>query len=107
MKKEDGLIDWNMPARDIANRVRGFQPFPTAYTSYLGKKLTIWNANAVMTRISGAPGMILEAKGDNLKVSCGRGTALNIGELQIEGKRRMPVRDFLNGTKVKVGEELG
>jgi methionyl-tRNA formyltransferase len=107
MKKEDGLIDWNMPASDIANRVRGFQPFPTAYTSYQGKKLTIWNANAVMTRISGSPGMILEAKGDNLKVSCGRGTALNIGELQIEGKRRMPVRDFLNGTKVKVGEELG
>jgi methionyl-tRNA formyltransferase len=107
MKKDDGLIVWGMTANDIANRVRGFQPFPTAYTSYQGRKLTIWKSRAFETELTGAQGVILEAKGDNLIVSCGGGTALNIGELQAEGKRRMPVRDFLNGTKVQTGESLG
>lgn len=106
MRKEDGLIDWNLNAQDISNRVRGFQPFPTAFTSFQGKKLTLWNAEPSEDVISGSPGEILEAKGDSLLVSCGSGT-LKIEELQIEGKRRMQVRDFLNGTNVQVGEVLG
>lgn len=106
MRKEDGLIDWNLNAQDIANRVRGFQPFPTAFTSYQGRKLTLWRGEAQEGDFSDFPGKILEAKGDNLVVSCG-GQVLKIDELQIEGKRRMPVRDFLNGTKVQVGEVLG
>ena len=105
MRKEDGLIDWKSGAEDITNRVRGFQPFPTAFTSYQGKKLTLWKVGA-LDSFPGAPGEIVEAKGDNLVVSCGSET-LNIYELQIEGKRRMSVRDFLNGTKVQVGEVLG
>jgi methionyl-tRNA formyltransferase len=107
MKKEDGLIDWNRTALEIANRVRGFQPFPTAFTSYSGKKLTVWKSTPGMTGASGKAGEIIEAKGDNLIVSCGADSALKIEELQIEGKRRMPVRDFLNGTKVQAGELLG
>jgi len=107
MKKEDGLINWGMLASDIVNRVRGFQPFPSTYSAYQGKKVTIWKANAVAAEVSAVPGVILEAKGDNLIVSCRGGTALNISELQIEGKRRMPVRDFLNGTKVQPSEILG
>jgi methionyl-tRNA formyltransferase len=107
MHKEDGLIDWNMSARDIVNRVRGFQPFPTAFTSYQGKKLTIWKAAVEDSPVSGSPGVIVEAKGDNLIVSCGSGTALNIKELQIEGKRRMAVRDFLNGIKIQIEGVLG
>lgn len=107
MHKEDGLIDWKMSAGEIANRVRGFQPFPTAYSSHQGKKLTVWKAHADEEPVSDPPGVIVAAKGDNLVVSCGGGTALNISELQIEGKRRMAVKDFLNGTKMQIGEELG
>ena len=106
MRKEDGLITWTSSARDIANRVRGFQPFPTAFTSYQDKKLTLWKTESAEDSLSGSPGQIVEAKGDNLIVSCGDGT-LKINELQIEGKRRMSVRDFLNGTRVQVGEVLG
>lgn len=109
LKKEDGLIDWNLTATEIVNRVRGFQPFPTSFTSYQGKKLTVWKAKEVQD--SGfafeRSGEILEAKGDKLLVSCGQETSLQIEELQLEGKRRMNVRDFLNGVKMKTGEILG
>ncbi|HEX8735945.1 MAG TPA: methionyl-tRNA formyltransferase [Pyrinomonadaceae bacterium] len=108
MKKEDGFISWMLTATDIANRARGFQPFPTAFTFYKEKKLTIWkcqpsNASHQLKTV----GEILEAKGDNLLVFCGGDTVLQIDELQLEGKRRMPTRDFLNGVKLEAGEILG
>ncbi len=109
MKKEDGFIDWKKSAREISNQVRGFQPFPTSYTHLQEKKMTIWKARDVQTPNSKlqSPGEILEAKGDELIVSCGNHSVLKILELQIEGKRRMSVRDFLNGIKISVGEILG
>ena len=108
MKKEDGLISWMLSAPEIADRARGFQPFPTAFTFYKEKKLTIWkcqpsNASHQLKTV----GEILEAKGDRLLVFCGGDTVLQIEELQIEGKRRMPTRDFLNGVKLQAGEILG
>ncbi len=109
MKKEDGAIDWKMNATEIVNRVRGFQPFPTSFTKYQDKKLTIWKAGECQIsdfrfQISGE---ILEAKGDKLFVGCGNQTVLRIEELQLEGKRRMTTRDFLNGIKLQLGEKLG
>lgn len=106
MKKADGLIDWSMNANMIVDRVRGFQPFPTAYTSHRGGRLVIWSASVTEGR-TGSPGEILEASVETLVVACGRGTALQITELQPEGKRRMSARDFLNGAKAVVGETLG
>jgi methionyl-tRNA formyltransferase len=108
MKKEDGLISWMLSAPEIANRARGFQPFPTAFTFYKEKKLTIWRcqpSNASHRLKTG--GEILEAKGDQLLVFCGGETVLQIDELQLEGKRRMSTRDFLNGVKLPAGEILG
>jgi len=107
MKKEDGLIDWTLTALEVARRIRGFQPFPTAFTSYAGKKLTIWQGEPAGVTIAGNPGEIIEAKGNGFVVACGKNTALRVHELQLEGKRRMPVSDFLNGTRVQAGEILG
>lgn len=109
MKKDDGLIDWNLPAEKIANRVRGFQPFPTSFSKYQDKKLTIWKAGEIQDPEFNIqnPGEILEAKGDKLFVACGNLTILQIEELQLEGKRRMTTRDFLNGIKLRTGEKLG
>lgn len=109
MKKEDGLIDWRKEAREIVNQVRGFQPFPTSFTSFQGKKLTIWKAEVMENGkwIMNNAGEILSAKGDELIVSCGSHSSLIIQELQIEGKRRMTARDFLNGVKIEAGEILG
>ena len=106
MKKEDGLIDWSMPADEIERRVRGFQPFPSSFTFHDGHRLTVWSGKVepIASRI---PGTVVERSGDRLLVQCGGGAALAVLEIQPEGKRRMPVRDFLNGSKIAVGDVLG
>lgn len=109
LKKEDGLIDWSKTAREISNRVRGFQPFPTSFTKLQGKKMTVWKAAELETENWKLEnfGEILEVEGDELIVSCGNHSLLKIQELQLEGKKRMFVRDFLNGVKISIGEILG
>ncbi|MEP6924647.1 MAG: methionyl-tRNA formyltransferase [Pyrinomonadaceae bacterium] len=106
MKREDGLITWELGAKDIVNRIRGFQPFPNAF-AYLGdKKLVLWNAVAESLSAPLAAGTILQAKGDDLLVVCGESSVLRVREVQLEGKRRMSVRDFLNGAKLESGEKF-
>jgi len=108
LKKEDGLIDWALDAAQIERRVRGFQPWPNAYTKYGSHRLVIWRANVVSDEgMLGGEGEILKAHGDDLIVACGDETLLRIEEAQPEGKRRMSVRDFLNGARVRVGEQFG
>jgi methionyl-tRNA formyltransferase len=108
MKREDGLVDWHMTAVDISNRVRGFQPFPSAFTYFRTGKLTFWaSSDLEADDLGGNPGEIVRAELDDLRVACGRGTILKIKELQPEGKRRMAVRDFVNGSKPAVGEVFG
>ncbi len=106
MKKEDGRFEWTYPAERIVRMVRGFQPFPTTYTSLDGKKLTIWNARTGAEPTAEDPGTIISAHGDELIVACGDESTMEISELQLEGKRRMSVRDFLNGMKLKAGDRL-
>jgi len=105
--KEDGRIDWSLPADKIARMVRGFQPFPTTYTSLDDKKLTIWSAVPQTDESDANPGLVLAAKADDLVIKCGGDSALEVIELQLEGKRRLPARDVLNGGSITVGSELG
>ena len=113
MKKEDGLINWSLPADEIAARVRGFQPFPTSFTFYQGKKLTVWKASTPLipdgNLLTNPPeaGTILGTYKDHIFVYCTGSIVLAIEELQIEGKKRMATRDFLNGIKLQVGEKFG
>ena len=109
LTKEDGQVFWDSRAATIKNHVRGFQPFPTAFTSYDNKKLTIWKTE-VSSEIIGEEietGTIIEAKGDDLVVACGNRTVLKLLEVQLAGKNRLRARDFLNGVKISVGEKLG
>jgi methionyl-tRNA formyltransferase len=108
MRKEDGLISWMLNAQDISDRVRGFQPFPTAFTLFRGKKLIIWRSSIVESphKLS-QPGEIVEAAGDRFLIFCGGDSLLQIIELQPEGKRRMSARDFINGVRPGIGEVLG
>lgn len=108
LKREDGLIDWNLNSGAIANRVRGFQPWPNAHTVYDSKRLTVWNAVVESNEnVNASAGEIIDAKNENLLVACGENSALRLIEIQLEGKKRMPVRDFINGSRVKVGDKLG
>jgi methionyl-tRNA formyltransferase len=107
LKKEDGRIDWNLPALEIWNRIRGLRPWPGAYTTFRGKSLHIW---APLRPTAGEtmpldPGTLIPDRG-RLRVICGQGTLLELEEVQLEGRKRMPVRDFLNGVKVALGEKV-
>lgn len=108
MKKADGLIDWTMRADEISRRVRGFQPFPGSFSHYEGKKLTFWRAAPLNAAVeSGRPGTVVRAVGAEFAIECGDGTVLGVSEIQIEGKRRMQVRDFLNGVRIPEGAIIG
>lgn len=109
LHKEDGRIDWEMNADEVARRIRGFQPFPTAFTYFNEKKLTIWKAHegsSLEDTEQKEPGTIVAVKGGEIAVQC-RDSILYIDELQIEGKRRMAAREFLNGHNIKMGLILG
>jgi len=107
LKRENGLIDWSMDAFAIERRVRGFQPWPNAYTSLDSRRLIIWRATPEQIDLSIMHGQVVEARSDRLVVSCGHSTLLRIAELQPEGGRRMSARDFINGKYVKDGALLG
>jgi methionyl-tRNA formyltransferase len=104
LTKEDGRIDFRRSAEEIRNRLRAFQPWPGAYSSFRDRTLHIWDATASMGTI--APGQLL-IQGEGLLVGCGSATALEIRELQPQGKRRMQVRDFIHGYRPRTGERLG
>jgi methionyl-tRNA formyltransferase len=108
LKKEDGLIDWSLSAVEIERRARGFQPWPNAYTTFNSKGLTIWRAQpADSPNPDMPPGEVIIAHGDELLVGCGEGTALRLIEVQPEARKRIPVRDFINGMRLKVGDRFG
>lgn len=106
LKKEDGLANFSFPARRIYNRLRGFQPWPGCYSTFRGKKLATISAKPVSS--TGAqPIGGLTTEGDRLLVSCGENTALELLEMQPEGKRKMSAGDFIRGYRPTSGERLG
>ncbi|HEX4230656.1 MAG TPA: methionyl-tRNA formyltransferase [Bryobacteraceae bacterium] len=105
LKKEDGLVDWTRPAYQIDNRLRGFTPWPGAYTRFRGQQLTIMRAR-IETGIA-VPVATLHSERRRLYAGCGEGTLLELLEIQLEGKRRMSAEAFLNGYQPGPGEILG
>ena len=106
LTKEDGRIDFRRTAQEIYNRLRGFQPWPGAFTTFRGKKLSVIEAKPV-DRNAGVPPATLSFDGERLLVACGQETALELLAVQPEGKKRMSARDFVNGHQPKPGEQLG
>lgn len=106
LKKEDGLIDFGRPAAEIGRLVRGLNPWPSAYTYYEGKMLKIWSASAAASSHGAAPGKVIAVTKDEIRIACGDGELI-LHEIQLEGKKRMQVHDFLLGTHVREGEMLG
>ena len=104
LKKQDGRIDFRQTAQEICNRLRGFQPWPGAFTVFRGKNLHVWQA--AVSQHSLLPGELL-VEGNCLFVGCGEGAALALFEVQPEGKKRMPAGDFVHGYRPQSGEKLG
>ncbi|MGH9663059.1 MAG: methionyl-tRNA formyltransferase [Bryobacteraceae bacterium] len=105
LKKEDGHIDWRLSAAEIFNRARGFQPWPGCYTEMRGQRLHIWRATPA-GGWAAAPGL-LRARGRALQVACGDGTALELREVQLEGRKRISGEAFRNGYPMSENERLG
>ena len=103
LTREDGLIDCTRPATDVFNRWRGFQPWPGAWTTLRGKKL-------IVNRMARAEGQgtasALEVEGQRLFLGCDQ-SRVELLEVQMEGKKRMPAAEFMRGFQIKHGERVG
>jgi methionyl-tRNA formyltransferase len=104
LKKEDGLLDFSLLASELVNRIRGFQPWPGAYTRFRGKNLHIWKAAPANAALHSAE---LYLNGEHLLVGCGHNTSFELLETQLEGKKRSSARDFVHGYRPQPGEKLG
>jgi len=102
LKKEDGHITFTSGPQEILNRVRGFQPWPGAYGFLKGQRFHVWRG--AITDRTLAPGALV-AQGKRLFVGCGGG-AIELLEIQVEGKKRMASSAFLNGFSIAAGEVL-
>jgi methionyl-tRNA formyltransferase len=106
LKREDGLIDFSRSAVDTWNRLRGFQPWPGAFARFRGKMLHLHAAMpAAKIGVVAAAHFVVE--NDRLLLGFAHGTALDVQELQLEGKKRMSARDFVNGYRPKDEEAVG
>jgi methionyl-tRNA formyltransferase len=106
LKKEDGVVDWRQPARNIFNRSRGFLPWPGTWTQLRGQVFHLWRSRVAEPRDEVAPGRVI-ADRRRFLVQCGEGTVLELLEVQVEGRKRVAGSAFLNGWKPEPNEVLG
>jgi len=107
LKKEDGRIDWWLSARKIYNRIRGLQPWPGAFTTFRGKNCQIWGKPLKPISAGGMPGIMLPTQEDGLLVICGGNTVLRVECVQLEGRKQVTDREFMNGARIVPGERFG
>ncbi len=105
IRKEDGRIDWNLEAEAIERRIRGLNPWPSAYTELTGKILKIWRAEVLPKESGQTPGTVTEAGKGGFCVQTGKGV-LRLLEVQLEGKKRMDAQAFLRGFHAAPGMKL-
>ncbi|HKW63835.1 MAG TPA: methionyl-tRNA formyltransferase [Candidatus Acidoferrum sp.] len=119
LKKEDGRIIWNRSAQEICNRMRGFAPWPGAYTAFRGHKCHLWgepvlapfltaeiHTNASLTVVDSTPGTLLGFKNEWF-ASCGGTTLLRLQSVKLEGRKQVSASEFANGAHLKSGERFG
>jgi len=108
LKKEQGRIDWTIDAWEIENRVRAFSPWPGAFTFWRGQRLIIHAGRPAAPGVPcGSPGQVVVVAANGVTVCCGHGSAYIIGRLQRENKKALDAADFLRGTKIRSGDDLG
>lgn len=106
LSKDMGLIDWKQEAVVLERLIRGLNSWPSAYTYYQGKTMKIWSAQVIEAENTAAPGTVSTVERTYFDVETGKGI-LRIYSLQLEGKKRVDVKDFLLGYALKPGTQLG
>ena len=105
IRKQDGRIDFKEPAEVTERKIRAFDPWPGAYCEFEGKTMKIWKADTGSSVDKCAAGEVISADEDGITVKCGEGVLI-IKELQMPGKKRVSVKDFLLGHKIEEGTIL-
>jgi methionyl-tRNA formyltransferase len=112
LKKEDGRLDWNCSAQDIYNRIRGFTPWPGAYSTFRGKTCHLWGEPVSKQtgsddsgRIDYLPGTLLQQK-SQLHVACGNATILRLLAVKVEGRKQVTAAEFASGAQLRAGERF-
>ena len=106
LHKTEANIDWKNTAKVIVRQVHAFNPWPVAQTQWKQKTFRVWSAEEVDTPHSAAPGQVIKVDKNGIDIACGQGS-LRMTEVQLAGKRAMPVSDFLNANVLSTGEHLG
>jgi methionyl-tRNA formyltransferase len=106
LQKQEAVIDWQQPAKQILRQVNAFNPWPVAQTLLNGDVLRIWQAEFITESSNAKPGTIIAVSKQGIDVATTDGS-LRITQLQMPGKRAMQVQDFLNANSIDTGVELG
>lgn len=108
LTRQDEWIDWQRPAREIVNQVRGLDPWPGAYTLWQGKNLKIWKAEVAPKQDSfHPPGTVIAVDHKGVLVACGDGQGVLLKELQLQGRKRLKIEEFIKGNTLIPGSILG
>ena len=105
MDKNLGHVDFSKTAREVHNLVRGVNPWPSAYTMYMDKKMKVWKTKVLNEKSSKEPGTILKVDQEGLKVAT-KDNVILISEIQMPNKKRMEVKEFIKGNTLEVGNVL-
>src|SRR6202040_2322460 len=106
LKREDGRIDWNRPAQEIYNRMRGFVPWPGAYTSFRGQTCHLWaEPFSLRTLTGGAPGTIFR-EDTQILIACGHATLFRLLSVKVEGRKQISAVEFANGARLTERERF-
>ncbi len=105
LRKEDGLLDFLQPADELARLIRGLDPWPSAYAYFRGKLIKFFRPKVINQKVQAVPGEIVKADKNGLLIATSKGLLL-IEEVQIEGKKRIPVAEFIKGWHPTPGERL-
>jgi methionyl-tRNA formyltransferase len=106
LKREDGLIDWSLAAEQLYNRMRGFTPWPDAYTQFRSQTCHLRGKPVSKEKADVEPGTIVSG-GGKVRVACGQGSLLELQAVKLEGRKQVTAAEFANGARLQIGERFG
>jgi len=107
LKREDGRIEWARSVEEVYNRMRGFAPWPGAYTEFRGQTCHVWGKPVSNEKAEAAPPGAIFARGAMVRVVCGAGSLLELGNVKLEGRKEVRAAEFANGARLQAGERFG